>query len=357
MSRFRSTSVFQNRWAAGISGLGGLFGAVLLIEGIIAASTTLTLPDGYFIGVVTSLPVIVGLLYAGTWLHRTDIPAARVPRIAAWCVGGVVVTSLLILLLTLSVLQVTVLLVIGTVRWAGSIGGGIGFVIGLIEAQKFELSRMTGNLKDQREDLQRERDRLNRFADIVSDDLRKQLNLAVGNLELIREEYESDRLEKVTSALRRIDAIIEGSLLIARHGRNVEETEQIDVSDLAKAAWTSVETDDASLEIEDTLSFEADRDRLRIVFENLLQNAVEHGGADVTVRVGDLSNGDGFYIEDTGPGIDASERERVFENGYSTSTNRAGLGLSIVEELVIAHEWDITLTESDNGGTRIEIYL
>jgi signal transduction histidine kinase len=58
---------------------------------------------------------------------------------------------------------------------------------------------------------------------------------------------------------------------------------------------------------------------------------------------------------DDGPGIPAEERDRVFENGYSTSDEGTGFGLSIVEGIVRAHDWEISVTESETGGARFEI--
>jgi signal transduction histidine kinase len=87
--------------------------------------------------------------------------------------------------------------------------------------------------------------------------------------------------------------------------------------------------------------------------ENLFRNAIEHGGEDVTIRVGGLS--DGFYVEDDGPGVPEDARDEVFEVGYSTSPDGTGFGLNIVKEIAEAHNWEITLTEGTTGGARFEI--
>lgn len=84
--------------------------------------------------------------------------------------------------------------------------------------------------------------------------------------------------------------------------------------------------------------------------ENLMQNAVEHGGEDVTVTVGDLD--DGFYIEDNRSGIPNDKRNIVFDVGYSTMTDGTGFGLSIVKQVADAHGWNIRVTDRSDGGTR-----
>ncbi len=80
---------------------------------------------------------------------------------------------------------------------------------------------------------------------------------------------------------------------------------------------------------------------------------VEHGGAGVTVRVGDLA--DGFFIEDDGPGIPEESRARVLEAGYTTTDEGTGYGLQIVNEIAVAHGWKVTVTESEDGGARFDI--
>jgi signal transduction histidine kinase len=97
----------------------------------------------------------------------------------------------------------------------------------------------------------------------------------------------------------------------------------------------------------------ADRERLAQLLENLVRNAVQHGGDDVTVTVGDLEGG--FFIEDDGPGIPIGDRDRVFDTGYSTETGGTGFGLSIVSTIVQAHGWRMTLTDGETGGARFEI--
>ena len=97
----------------------------------------------------------------------------------------------------------------------------------------------------------------------------------------------------------------------------------------------------------------ADELRLKQLFENLIRNAVEHGGSAVTVTIGDLN--EGFYVEDTGTGIPAEEVATAFEAGYSTNAEGTGFGLSIVQRIAEAHGWDIHITNRSGGGARFEI--
>ncbi|ELZ39867.1 signal-transducing histidine kinase/response regulator [Halorubrum californiense DSM 19288] len=206
---------------------------------------------------------------------------------------------------------------------------------------------------ENRAHLKQENERLDEFASIVSHDLRNPLRVAEGRVELIRDECASDHIDDVAQALDRMDALIEDLLTLAREGSRVDEVEQIGLANVATNSWQSVKTRQATLDADAPQVIEADRSRIQQLFENFYQNAIEHGGDDVTVSVGVID--DGFYVADTGPGIPDSEREDVFEAGYSTNEDGTGFGLRIVEQVADAHGWEVIVTESKEGGARFEI--
>lgn len=212
---------------------------------------------------------------------------------------------------------------------------------------------------EQEQELHRQNERLDAFASVVSHDLRNPLNVATGRLGLARNESDSEHLERVKDALDRIERIIDDMLELAREGQDIGPTEPVDFPGTIKAAWAIVADDRDEIEMlmgddeaTESGSIEADYDRLCQLLENLFRNAIEHGGEDVTVTVGGLA--DGFYVEDTGPGIPESERDEVFDAGYSTSDG-TGFGLSIVKRVADAHNWEIRVTEGTDGGARFEI--
>lgn len=104
----------------------------------------------------------------------------------------------------------------------------------------------------------------------------------------------------------------------------------------------------------------ADPDRLRQVLVNLIENAFKHARSQVRVTVGgaDTPGGLSIHIDDDGPGIPATERERVFENFVRLETSRSrdsggtGLGLAVVRALMLAHGGEVRLSASPLGGTR-----
>ena len=91
----------------------------------------------------------------------------------------------------------------------------------------------------------------------------------------------------------------------------------------------------------------------RIRDQSLNRNEETISEGSLTVIVGALANG--FYVADDGTGIPADERETVFEPGHSSMNGGTGLGLAIVEQIIAAHDWNVTLTTADCGGARFEI--
>jgi len=235
-------------------------------------------------------------------------------------------------------------------------GGTVGVIRDITERKKRE------------RELERQNERLEAFAGIVSHDLRNPLSVAQGYLDIVAERAgEIEALRNVRDALDRMEDIIGDVLALARHGQTVTETEQLTLRGVVEDAWSNVSTADATLEIEDSEPIAADRSRLLRSLENLFRNSIEHGAEDVTVRVGlldrtsrDANDEDaaarstGFYVEDDGPGMPAEIREHAFESSFTTSDEGLGIGLWVVREVASAHGWTVEATESAEGGARFE---
>jgi len=225
-----------------------------------------------------------------------------------------------------------------------------------------EVSRLVGitrnvtNRVDRERQLRRQKERLDEFASVISHDLRNPLNVAQGRGTILAEQTESDHLAPLLRSLNRMEAIVEDTLTLARQGDTIDETESIGLTDLVGKCWATVDTNDATIEIDDEVNFQGDPDRLRHVFENLFRNAVEHGGSDVTVRVGRHGR-QGIYVEDNGPGIPADRRNKVFEPGHTSVEGGTGFGLAIVKRIVEAHGWNLSVTDGTDGGARFEFEM
>lgn len=108
-----------------------------------------------------------------------------------------------------------------------------------------------------------------------------------------------------------------------------------------------------------------DREKLRIVFDNLVSNAIKFSppGADLTVITRQTRSEAVVEVRDQGPGIPLQERDRIFEAFYQGVTQPegyvkgSGLGLSIAREYVLAHQGHIAILDTNGVGARLRVTL
>jgi signal transduction histidine kinase len=108
-----------------------------------------------------------------------------------------------------------------------------------------------------------------------------------------------------------------------------------------------------------------DRNALRQILLNLLDNAAKYGPAGQAITVGSQIVGDRarIWVEDEGPGIPRDDRVRVWEpyvrlnRDAESSTGGSGIGLSVVRELVLLHGGRTRVESSPGGGARIVVEL
>jgi len=210
--------------------------------------------------------------------------------------------------------------------------------------------------KQKEQALKDKKTKLEEFTNTLSHDIKNPLNVARGNLDTIREAFDggAEPIDNVETAIDRIDSIVNRTLVSADGIDVREELETVPLAEIVEWSWDMVDTKTATLDSNGSARVRAHRDSLQQLLENLISNAIRHGGDNVTVRVGTIGD-DGFYVEDDGPGIPEAEREEVLKRGYSTKTEGLGLGIPIAEEICHAHGWDLRITESDVGGARFEI--
>lgn len=92
---------------------------------------------------------------------------------------------------------------------------------------------------------------------------------------------------------------------------------------------------------------------IKRVITNLVQNAIEHGGKNITIRV--LKTG--FEVDDDGPGIPLEARERVFEPFHRLRPRNtgSGLGLNLVQEIIKKHQGHVSIHTSQRGGALLRV--
>ncbi len=212
----------------------------------------------------------------------------------------------------------------------------------------------------------------------ASHELRTPLTVIRGQLEVLAvQEHptaaEIRRVERLVQAeIARLSRLVDDVLVLARaEQQDFLRLEAVDVPSLVAELWDALsQTADRRFELgpipDGTL--EADPDRLAQALRNLAGNAIEHtrdGSGLVRLEVARFgANMVRFSVVDDGPGIPASERERVFErfhradHAHTRSPEGAGLGLAIVRAIAEAHGGEVRVVASlDGEGARIELSL
>ncbi len=219
---------------------------------------------------------------------------------------------------------------------------------------------------------------VSRFSADAAHELRTPLTIIRGELELVIaqagnssdiDKAISNALEEMTRLSGIVDSLITLSRMDSLWGKRTHSS--IDLLSLA------IETIDQMnlLAVEKHIALDGpsgpavmvagDRDRLKQVLVNLVDNAIKYtpSGGRVRVRVSAESETAVLTVEDTGIGIDPSHHDRVFDRFYRVSPDRgesgAGLGLAIVKSIIHAHGGTVTLRSVPGVGScfRVELSL
>ena len=180
-------------------------------------------------------------------------------------------------------------------------------------------------------------------------------------------------LQVISTNAHRMQRLVDDLLDLARleSGRWPLAPEHIGLSSVGQEAWLPVADRAAqrgvTFEIDAPPDFtiHADRDALRQVIANLLENSVRHtpAGGRVVLSGRPVAEGAEILVRDTGSGIPAEHLPRIFERFYRVDPGRSreeggtGLGLSIVRHLVEAHGGRIQAESQLGHGTTMRIVL
>ncbi|MFG1783295.1 sensor histidine kinase [Rhodococcus oryzae] len=252
----------------------------------------------------------------------------------------------------------------------------VGRLSGALNGMLAQIQTAFAATEASEESARRSEQKMRRFVADASHELRTPLTTIRGFAELYRQGAMTDTgllMSRIEGEAARMGLLVEDLLMLARlDAQRPLERAPVDLltvaSDAVHDARAVAPQREIGLEVlggpgqAEVLGDEA---RLRQVLGNLVGNALSHTPADaaVTVRVGTAGPDAVLEVADTGPGLDAETRERVFERFYRADSSRtresggSGLGLSIVSALVAAHSGTVAVESPEGGGAVFRVLL
>lgn len=191
---------------------------------------------------------------------------------------------------------------------------------------------------------------LETYTQSFSHELRNHLQTA--KAELQAESEDEEQFDHVLDVLERIERLNQDALLLTQQSIDEERLSSHSLTTIVEDVQTRMPQMTDRVEIQASTSIIAHRPLVELLLENLFRNSLDHAGATAEIHIGVLE--DGFFVEDTGDGLPDVPIHSLFEWQMSVDGN-SGIGLAIVKQITDLHGWDITATESADGGARFEI--
>jgi signal transduction histidine kinase len=131
------------------------------------------------------------------------------------------------------------------------------------------------------------------------------------------------------------------------------------IKEVVRALNYDIDEKKVKLEVKgDALSIEADDQLFRQALFNLLLNAVQAlpEGGEINVVTGKSNTGEAFLeVRDNGPGVPPDRRKEIFKPYFTTHQKGTGLGLAVVQQIVLAHGWEIECLGNEPQGAVFRI--
>lgn len=211
---------------------------------------------------------------------------------------------------------------------------------------------------------------LGEMAAVLAHEVRNPLASIRGSAEILRDDYAAENpkyefLELQIKETERLNRVVEDFLRLARSDKPArlqpcnlqEELETIITLASGEARERQVQLQ--LLPGKEQALVQADGDKLRQAFLNIIINALQATAAGGQVTISIAEEGDDYRLNfcDNGSGISATELGQIFEPFYTTKQDGTGLGLAVTRKIIEQHNGTITMKSKPAAGTRVVVTL
>lgn len=176
--------------------------------------------------------------------------------------------------------------------------------------------------------------------------------------------YETNRLSKLTASLLELSQLENNGILLSPSSFDVNQV----IKNTTSAFEQRCIEKKLSIQLiftQKTLAVTADRDKVELVIQNLVDNAIKFSPSGSTIQIQTITRGGKAFISvrDNGIGIPKESLSKIWERFYKTDASRGrdktgtGLGLSITKEIIEAHHEHINVVSTEGAGTEFTFSL
>lgn len=222
----------------------------------------------------------------------------------------------------------------------------VGFIASISDMTRW---KETENL------LRKQKEELSDFAHRMSHDLKALLHNILGYVELIEDEYSSPFTEGIGRQVDRIQSLLNRSVELADSGQVIGEKKILSLESLLDEIKSEYDTKGIEFHIDDLPIVKGDLYKLDQVFSNLIRNAIEHGNPNrISITSEPHEDSVDVLVKNDGKTIDAELRPYLLTSQISSKAG-GGMGLVIVQRIIEAHGWQVSIDDSDEVIYRIRI--
>jgi len=198
----------------------------------------------------------------------------------------------------------------------------------------------------------------------ISHELRNSMSVISGYAKFLSKKVESSQkaaVDAILEEIKNMDLIISELLQFTKPA--VLNTSDIDLNRLINETVTATvgsnETIRVTIDTENSIFIRADEVLLRQALTNILNNAIEAmpEGGNLEIKSRHLKDRVIISIKDTGEGIPENIKEKIFLPFYTTKQKGIGLGLALVQKIILAHNGSIEVDSTKGQGTIFTITL